>query len=168
MAEPPSRSKPTEFTEPGNMGFGTDLVSPGDLYEQAQRDAENTWRQGVLERKDYTEEDLRGHKLWTQNARTGEMDLAPDRYLELPVGTSDVEVQLAIGGSGHLLGVAAEVLRTAVVRSSAAPVNKAALPAIRPGDVAFDRAKLSRIQANLEKEGVSFTYDDAALERRTG
>jgi RHS repeat-associated protein len=67
MAEAPSRSEPTEFTEPGNMGFGTHLVSPGELYEQAQLDAENTWRQGVLERKDYTEKDLRGHKLWTQN-----------------------------------------------------------------------------------------------------
>jgi hypothetical protein len=100
MAEPPSRAEPTEFTEPGNMGFGTNLVSPGELYEQAQLDAENAWRQEVLERKDYTEKNIRGHKLWTQNAQTGEMDLAPDRYLELPVGTSDVEVGLAMSGAG--------------------------------------------------------------------
>jgi RHS repeat-associated protein len=119
MAEAPSRSEPTEFTEPGNMGFGTHLVSPGELYEQAQLDAENTWRQGVLERKDYTEKDLRGHKLWTQNPQTGEMDLAPDRYLELPVGTSEVEVQLALGGAGKALGAALSWVRRGGVASQA-------------------------------------------------
>jgi RHS repeat-associated protein len=105
MADSPSRAEPAESIEPGNMGFGTNLVSPGDLYEQAQLDADNAWRQEVLERKDYTQKDTRGHKLWTQNAQTGEMDLAPDRYLELPVGTGDVEPLLAVGGLNTILHV---------------------------------------------------------------
>jgi len=38
------------------------------------------------------------------------------------------------------------------------------LPARAEGNVPFDKAKLAKIQANLEREGADFVYDDALLE----
>jgi RHS repeat-associated protein len=160
MAEPPPRSAPTEFTEPGNMGFGTNLVSPGDLYEQAQLDAGNAWRQEVIERQDYSERDIRGHKLWTQNAQTGKMELTPDRYLELPVGTSDVEVQLALGGAAKALGAVlsrlsagSAVVEAGTARVASSDASSGGLPMAPKSWQDFLPEAQKRLQATKQRLG---------------
>jgi hypothetical protein len=88
------------------------------------------------------------------------MELAPDRYLELPVGTSDVEVQLALGGAAKALGAVlsrlsagSAVVEAGTARVASSDASSGGLPMAPKSWQDFLPEAQKRLQATKQRLG---------------